>query len=362
METRPIDPVMFQVKRDGVYLSSPRVKGRIRLHRSIARLLIDSSASINLDEVEGDSEAIARALKQLLELGFLEEAGGGESAWPTPWREWGGLAWQFHQSIRDAPFASKGTDERERYGDALAERDMPRGAKPIDPEVEILLLPRVHAEMPASFKDVLEDRRTHRDFIESPIPLESLSTLLHYTFAPLRFSDAGEMGVVQLRASAAGGARHETEAYVVALDVHGVSPGIYRYDNIRHGLISVQPGVSREQLEHLTHTQGFFTSAAFGVITTAVPERMAWKYPHPRAYKMLLQNVGHVAQVFSMTATALGLGAALTGAFRDSEVESLLSIDGVGEFPTFFFSCGVPQRNPDGSPIRYRSPESPFLN
>src|SRR4051794_10289413 len=43
---------------------------------------------------------------------------------------------------------------------------------------------------------------------------------------PLRFADDGPMGVLQLRAAAAGGARHETEAFVFVVTVAGVQPGL----------------------------------------------------------------------------------------------------------------------------------------
>jgi SagB-type dehydrogenase family enzyme len=224
------------------------------------------------------------------------------------------------------------------------------------PSERVLLLPRVRTPLSVPYRDVLEGRRTHRDFEDRPIGLDTFSDMLHYCFAPLRFADAGPMGVLQLRASASGGARHETEAFVFALNVTGVRPGLYHYDTIRHGLSPLGGRAGRAELEHLTHHQGFFRQASFGVLTAAVAHRMAWKYHHPRTYKLLLQNVGHVAQVFSMTATALGLGAAITGAVRDTEADTLLGLEQPGEFTTFALACGFPVRGPDGLPLALRTP------
>ena len=91
-------------------------------------------------------------------------------------------------------------------------------------------------------------------------------------------------------------------------------------------------------------------------LTAAVAERMSWKYPHPVAYRMLLQNIGHMAQVFSMTATALGFGASLTGAVRGTEADTMLRLRQPGEFTTFALACGLPVRRPDGLPKSIQLP------
>jgi SagB-type dehydrogenase family enzyme len=212
--------------------------------------------------------------------------------------------------------------------------------------------------MSVTFREVLENRRTHRHFEDRQVGLDAFSDLLHYGFAPLRFSDSGEMGMLQLRASASGGARHETEAFVFVFNVASVRPGLYHYDNIRHGLEPIRDDVDRGTLEHLTFKQGFFTNASFGILTAATAYRMSWKYPHPVAYRMLLQNIGHVAQVFSMTATAMGLGASLTGAIRTTEGERVLRLRRPGEFITFALACGHPVLRRDGMPTGITTPDT----
>jgi SagB-type dehydrogenase family enzyme len=203
------------------------------------------------------------------------------------------------------------------------------------------------------FRAVLEGRRTHRAFTGAEVPLDDFSDLLHYSFAPLRFADAGEMGVLQLRAAASGGARHETEAFVSVFRVTGVEPGLYHYAPIRHGLSPLEGPAGPETLDHLTHDQGFFARAGFGVLTVAVAERMAWTCPHPVAYKMLLHNVGHVAQVFSMTRGA-GPACGDDRAIRNSEADTLLRLDHAASSTTFALACGVPELGPDGMPVDVR--------
>ncbi|WP_168220816.1 SagB/ThcOx family dehydrogenase [Streptomyces sp. RFCAC02] len=350
----PVDPLVVESTGGALVLSSPRLRTRLRVIPSVAALLLAAR-----DGVPDDGDG---TVTRLAEAGFLVRKEEAADAPGTPWDVWGTTAWSLHNRTRDTPFVGTRADDpaaRERVLAAIEAYPRPPSVRAPASD-RVLLLPRVRTVSSVPYRDVLEQRRTHRDFEEAPIALDAFSDMLHYCFAPLRFADAGPMGVLQLRAAASGGARHETEAFVFVLDVEHVRPGLYHYDGIRHGLVPLDPSAGRDVLEHLTHHQGFFKRAAFGVLTAAVAHRMAWKYQHPRAYKLLLQNIGHVAQVFSMTATALGLGAALTGAIRDTEADTLLGLEQPAEFTTFALACGVPVRRPDGLPLSIRTPGEPF--
>jgi SagB-type dehydrogenase family enzyme len=354
VKVRAVDPLLVEVSGKSVVVSSPRAQKKLRVRPEVLALLTASDVVEVPDD--GDAGVLAGAIRQLVELGFLVDADAVPSPC-EPWDAWGPMAWQFHVHTRDVPFVQPGTRAADEYFDQVHRRPRPSSVKWVD-EDRVLLLPRVRVPMRASFQEVLEGRRTHRDFEDTCVDLDTFATVLHYSFGPLRFADAGDLGTLQLKASASAGARHETEAYVLVFNVADVRPGLYRYDTLRHGLILVNDRVTREDAEHLTYGQGFFTTAAFGVLTAAVAPRMAWKYPHARAYKMLLHNVGHLAQVFSMTATAMHLGAAMTGAIRDTAADALLGLATPAEFTTFALSCGVPIRRADGLPAAIRLPST----
>ncbi|WP_052849915.1 SagB/ThcOx family dehydrogenase [Streptomyces avicenniae] len=353
-----VDPLVIEATAAGLVVSSPRLPTRLHVQPHIADLLLAARDGVTPD---GGGVAAPGAVAHLARAGFLVPKEDTAAEPGIPWDAWGVTAWSLHNQTRDTPFVGSRSDDPAHLRDVLEEiASRPRPSAVRAPRTDrILLLPRVRAAMDVPYRDVLERRRTHRDFADEPIGLDTFSDMLHYCFAPLRFADAGPMGVLQLRAAASGGARHETEAFVFVLHVTGVRPGLYHYDPVRHGLEPVAPDAGRDTLEHLTYGQGFFRHAAFGVLTAAVSHRMSWKYRHPRAYKLLLQNVGHVAQVFSMTATALGLGASLTGAIRDTEADALLGLDSPAEFTTFALACGVPLRGPDGLPLSIRTPQEP---
>ena len=349
---RTVDPLVVEAYDGKIIVSSPRTRLRLNVRADVLSLLLGARDGLEANWPDGTPEA---AVQRLADYGFLVTENQEP---PAPWADWGTTAWSFHNRIRDTDFVDESAESTQRYVEVLATRPRPSSIRR-PPSERILLLPRIRVRCEAPYLDVLESRRTHRHFEDTPLDLDRFSDMLHYSFAPLRFADAGPLGTLQLRAAASGGARHECEAFVFVFNVRGVDPGLYLYDGIRHGLVPVDADAGREEAEHLTHRQGFFTACSFGVFTAAVAERMLWKYPDPRAYKIMLHNVGHMAQVFSMTAGALGLGGALTGAIRDSEADTLLRLDVPREFTTFAMACGIPSRGPDGLPRSIKTPHSP---
>jgi SagB-type dehydrogenase family enzyme len=348
-----VDPIFVEMTGGTLAVSSPHTSFRMCVQQPVLDLLRQSEAGLCLDDLEATTRTTA---DRLLELGFLRVGPSPQA--PAPWDAWGSVAWWFHQRTRDTAFVPKSEE-----ASMIASTDlgpMPRTTKDFVAQGKpIVLLPRVRTPMNQPFSDVLEQRRTHRTFLDAPCDLDRLATALHYSFAPLRFGDAGPLGVLQLRAAASGGARHETEAYVGIFNVSDLEPGLYHYDNIRHGLVLVDRDVGRDQFEHFTHEQQLFRNAAFGVLMVAVTGRMAWKYRNPRAYKLLFHNTGHAAQVFSMVASALGLGASLTGALRDTDVDSALHLEGPSEFTTFAMGCGIPVLQENGMPDRVLAAKRP---
>jgi SagB-type dehydrogenase family enzyme len=354
-QVRAIDPLVFEVSRSRpgkVLISSPRLPGRLQVGQAVVPILLAAAGGL---ATAGQPPAV---ISRLLQAGFLVDAAEPAPVPGAPWDAWGATAWGFYRQTKDVSFVSTDPVKVSAYRGNFARSPRPASVRaPVSDR--ILLLPRVRSALDVSFRDVLEGRRTHRHFVDQPMTLDAFADLLHYSFAPLRFADADELGVMQLRAAASSGARHESEAFVFVLNVESVRPGLYHYDNLRHGLEPIRSDVGRAELEHLTFGQGFFTSAACGVLTAAVAERMSWKYPHPVAYRMLLHNVGHVAQVFSMTASALGYGASLTGAIRGTEADAMLGLRQPAEFTTFALACGLPVRGEHGLPLSIRLPADP---
>ena len=67
-----------------------------------------------------------------------------------------------------------------------------------------------------------------------------------------------------------------------------------------------------------------------------------WKYQHPRAYRVVLLDAGHLCQTFCLTATWLGLAPFCTAALKDTLIEKDLGIDGIRESVLYIAGVGLP--------------------
>jgi SagB-type dehydrogenase family enzyme len=188
--------------------------------------------------------------------------------------------------------------------------------------------------------------------------LQPLATLLQRTWGVQHRAHVPGQGPIVLKTAPSGGARHSIEAYVVAQRVAGLERGVYHYDAASHELVRIGKAVRRKALTHALAKQDYFLPAGAIVIMTAVFERAMWRYPFSRAYRTVLAEAGHHGQTFCLLATALNLAPFCTMAFRDTDLESLIGVDGVNESAVYVVGVGTrPKRhvkNPGRIPPKAR--------
>jgi SagB-type dehydrogenase family enzyme len=258
------------------------------------------------------------------------------------WKDWNPAAGFFHFTGRDLPFEADLVDMG-RYMEALThEKAMPIPVKQY-PRAAQTVLPA--ARMDGEFARVLTARRTWRRFAPGKIALGDLGTLLGLTFGVREWVDVPPLGRFAVKTSPSGGALHPIEAYVVARDVEGISPGIYHYDATRHGLELLRRGMTRDRMSDYVMGQRWFSEAAAFVFMTAVFTRTQWKYRYPRAYRVVLAETGHLCQTFCLVATWLGMAPFCTMAMADSKIDRALGIDGVNEGVLYVAGVG---KTPEG--------------
>jgi SagB-type dehydrogenase family enzyme len=278
-----------------------------------------------------DPTSVRSAIQALLDSGLLIESRDSDHdrALSRQWRHWQMDARYFHFATRNADFI-----DVEGQQITLLEHLNDEPQPPLfkrDPRVERIYLPRDMPLLEAPFGKTLVARRTHRAPSVGPLQLRDLAAMLHFTFAPMRFIESPAFGTLLSKTSPNGGARHETECYVAALDVEGLPAGLYHYCGDDHSLEVVRRPFTREMADRLCFSQAFCTQASALFFLTAIFGRTMHKYRHSRAYRITLLNTGHIAQTFVLTCTALGLGAFQTAAFRDSEVDEAVGVDGLSE-------------------------------
>jgi SagB-type dehydrogenase family enzyme len=165
------------------------------------------------------------------------------------------------------------------------------------------------------FISVVEQRRSIRQFGDTPISADALSEFLYRVARVKRVfqADAATQELL-FRAYPAGGAIHELEIYPVIARCEGIDTGIYRYDPARHALVRLA--------DRNEHVDALLSMARFTLkqdcelqvllVITARFQRVQWKY-ESMAYALILKNVGVLYQSMYLTATAMGLAPCALG-------------------------------------------------
>lgn len=189
-----------------------------------------------------------------------------------------------------------------------------------------------------SVTDVLNSRRSTREFTGEGVSLRELSTLLGRACGVTgqrEIARHGEETVTQtFRSYASAGALYPIEIYFAVLSEGEDLPvGLYYYVPDEHGvrvLDTDDPSPRVGDLFTLDQEVVETEDAAVAFFFTAAFWRAMAKYG-PRSYRYMLQESGHLVQNVLLVATAMGLGSVPLAGFHDSNVNDYLDVDGVNE-------------------------------
>lgn len=200
--------------------------------------------------------------------------------------------------------------------------------------LEVRELPLVERE--GELYDVLLRRRTTRSFARgASVALWELAVVLRYVFGYQGYAPLlGQVNTLKRTSPSAGGF-HPIEAYPVITSVDGIKPGLYHYDAAEHALELLTPLGSEEARATATQFvcgQTYFGEAHVSIVLAARFERAFWKYRnHRKALAALHMDAAHLSQTLYLVATELGLGAFVTAAVNNADIEERLGLDGFGE-------------------------------
>lgn len=197
-------------------------------------------------------------------------------------------------------------------------------------------LPEVRHDGPLSVERALASRRSLRSYSEAPLALAEVAQLL-WAAQGVTHSDG-------LRTAPSAGALYPLEIHLVAGEVSGLAPGVYRYDPARHRLRQQVEGDLRQALAEKALEQSWVADAPALLVITAVVQRTARKYGR-RAERYVLIEAGHAAQNVYLQAEALGLGTVIVGAFEDGPLGRALRLP-PGERPIGLMPVGRRPRSP----------------
>lgn len=191
------------------------------------------------------------------------------------------------------------------------------------PEADTVELPPPE-ESDEPFDTVFADYvRGNFEPADSPMSRRELSNLLFFTFGETGRLLRSKVGESLLKTSPSAGALHPTEAYVVVDDVQGVEEGIYHYSVADHALESLGDRTD----EMFTYIPGSRVDVSVGIVLTSVVYRSMLKYPAPKAFQTINQDVGHLVETLRIL-THMNGRRTRYGVPRDLDaVERLLGID-----------------------------------
>jgi putative peptide maturation dehydrogenase len=190
---------------------------------------------------------------------------------------------------------------------------------------------------PASDLDGLMARRaTCRNFDATrELARDDLGALLHRVFGVQGREELAPGAVALKKNHPSGGGLHPLEAYLILQRVDGLEPGLYHYNTEAHA-VDLLRGLSAADAGALARTavagQTYFSDAAALLVIAARFGRSFWKYRnHPKIYRAILLEAGHASQNLYLAATELGLGAFVTAAINEVDIEQAFDLDPIEE-------------------------------
>lgn len=189
----------------------------------------------------------------------------------------------------------------------------------------------LHPPQHSAFDALLAQRRTCRNFDPArALPAQALSTMLHRVWGATGTRELAPGAVALRKSSPAGGGLHVVECYLLVQRVEGLSPGLYHYLATEHALETLTPlelAEAAAMAQAFVGGQHWFRDAPVMAIMTARFDRLFWKYRgHAKAWRVAHLDTGHLSQTMYLSAADLGLGAFVTAAINDSDIERALGL------------------------------------
>jgi putative peptide maturation dehydrogenase len=181
------------------------------------------------------------------------------------------------------------------------------------------------------FDALLAQRKTCRNFDgDAAVGAADLATMLHRVWGAIGTLELAPGAIAVKKNSPAGGGLHAVEAYVLVQRAEGLAPGFYHYLALDHALEPLQ-ALTAEEAAGFAHRfvagQNWFANVPVMVVMTARFDRLFWKYRrHTKAWRVVHLDVGHLSQTMYLSAADLGLGAFVTAAINDREIERALAL------------------------------------
>lgn len=179
-------------------------------------------------------------------------------------------------------------------------------------------------------------RATARNFdLERRLELDLLATMLHVGLGEQGREEVTPGMVALKKNHPSGGSLHPLDAYLLVQRVEGLDSGLYHYNAGRHSVDLLRPlaATAARKLGLLfVAGQEWFADVHVQLVVVSRFARSHWKYRnHQKIYRAMILEAGHLSQNLYLTATELGLGAFITAAVNEVDIEQAFGLDPLQE-------------------------------
>jgi SagB-type dehydrogenase family enzyme len=200
--------------------------------------------------------------------------------------------------------------------------DLPAQLRPLDVPLEKAILARASA----------------RALDVQQMTLQDVATLLHYSYGVTR-DNLETVFPRPFRSVPSGGALYPLELFFHSARIANLEPGLYHYNPPLNNLRFLSYGDRSQNICEAVVQSDLLLNASLVLFITAMFERSVFKYGD-RGYRFVLLEAGHVAQNFSLVASALGFGCVTIGGFFDREIDEFLGLDGINHSTVYLAALG----------------------
>jgi len=206
-------------------------------------------------------------------------------------------------------------------------------------EIQSILLPNPNVSGDVSIEEVLNARRSVRQYADSSLSINEISQLLWAAYGVTKSYESPTSLRGGLKTSPSAGALYPLELYLVAWNIDQLENGIYKYFSEDHSLKLVMSGDKRDELSTAAWDQSWLRDAAGAIVYSAVFSRTTDKYGERGKDRYVCMDVGHSAQNVYLQGVALRIGTCAIGAFNDNKLKELINMP-EDETPLYIMPIG----------------------
>lgn len=202
----------------------------------------------------------------------------------------------------------------------------------------IIDLPKVkdHTPYEIDVYKLLMERRSLRKYSTTPMKIEELSFILETSCMIQKI--LGD-NIASFRPAPSGGARHPFETFLSIQRVAGIPEGYYRYLPLSHQLEQLCDALNPNTIIASVNGQSFAGDANVVFYLAVVPYRAEWRYVE-KSHKVILLDLGHVAQNICLSAEIVGAGACPIASYDQDLADGLFGLDGEDVYVSYILPVG----------------------